>query len=143
MSCVAYFFHRIDIADQSFEQCEWQKIVLLRAALISQHLPIAERDALLRCASYDFGVTLMSFGPRLAAQPSLLFLEPLPLRLHIHILPPTPIPSHTQSHDFHTGIPTSATLPIALDTFLRTGPATIAPRVAWRGTAKGGQGQDR
>ena len=48
-------------------QWQWQFMLLSGAALISQHLPIAERDALLRCASDDFGVTLMSFGPRLAA----------------------------------------------------------------------------
>lgn len=76
-------------------------------ALISHHLPIAERDALLRYASYDFGVTLMSFGPRLAAGMAFVAQRALCLcALHTtHSLLPTPtsFPSHTQSHELRAG----------------------------------------
>ena len=120
-------------------------MLLPGAALISQHLPIAERDALLRCASDDFGVTLMSFGPRLAAGMAFVAQSPLPLR-PTHSLTPTttnlisiayPIARPSRRQYLHLQHYTSDCIH-----FRHLDPETIAPRFAWSGTAKGGRDQD-
>jgi hypothetical protein len=145
MSCADYISHKIDSAEKCGRQWQWRCMLLLRAALISHHLPIAERDALLRCASYDFGVTLMSFGPRLAAGMAFVAeracaFAPCTLTHYHHQ------PQFHRIHNRTTLIPLSrhpqhytpdCTHFYHLDT------ETIAPRVGWRGTAKGGQDQDQ